>query len=110
MSKQKSNKARTYAKNRSVVSRRGYENVFEPDGVYLLKLMLVTLCGLLWLRLQTPLVVAETIPVGAFPVGTVVGLVLISWLERAQFNRKIMYAVLIVVTIIGFFVDAGFVL
>jgi apolipoprotein N-acyltransferase len=84
--------------------------VFEPDGIYLLKLVLVTLCGLLWLKLQTPLLIGGTVPVGAFPVGTVIGLGLISWLEKAQFNRKIMYAVLIVVTIIGFFVDAGIVL
>jgi len=110
MTKQKSNKSRTYARNRPVVSRRGFENVFEPDGIYLLKLVLVTLCGLLWFKLQTPLLIGGTVPVGAFPVGTLVGLGLISWLEKAQFNRKIMYAVLIVVTIIGFFVDAGIVL
>lgn len=107
--KQKSNKSRTYARNRPVVSRKGLENVFEPDGVYLLKLVLVTLAGLLWIRLVSPIMLGP-VPVGAFPVGTLVALLLISWLERAQFNRKILYAVLVVVTIIGFFINAGIVL
>lgn len=110
MSKRKSNKARTYARNRPVVSRRGIENVWESDGVYVLKLVLVTLGGLLWLRLKSPLIIADVLPVGAIPIGTLVAVLLISWLEKAQFNRKIMYAVLVIVTIIGFFINAGIVL
>jgi len=110
MVKQTSNKSRTYARNRPVVSRRGLENVFEPDGVYLFKLIIVTLAGLMWLRLADPLVIGGILPVGAFPAGALVALVLIAWLERAQFNRKILYAVLVVVTIIGFFLDAGIII
>lgn len=110
MGKQKTNKARTYARNRTVVSRRGLENVWESDGVYVLKLVLVTLGGLLWLRLETPLLVADILPVGAIPVGSAVVVLLIAWLEKAQFNRKIMYAVLVIVTIIGFFINAGIVI
>lgn len=110
MAKQKSNKQRTYARNRPVVSRKGLENVFEPDGVYLFKLIVVTLAGLMWLRLAEPIVVADTVAFGAFPVGGLIALLLIAWLEKAQFNRKILYAVLTVVTIIGFFLDAGIIL
>lgn len=110
MGKQKSNKARTYARNRPVVSRRGLENVWESDGVYVLKLVLATLAGLLWLRLKTPYIIADILPVGAIPVGAAIAVLLISWLEKAQFNRKILYAVLVVVTIIGFFVNAGIVI
>lgn len=110
MPTQKSNKSRTYARNRPVVSRKGLENVFEPDGVYLFKLVVVTLAGLLWLRLASPIMIGGILPVGAFPAGTVIALVLIAWLERAQFNRKILYAVLVVVTIIGFFLNAGIVI
>lgn len=109
MSRQKSNKARTYARNRPVVSRRGLENVWESDGVYILKLVLATLGGLLWLRLQMPYMLGGFLPIGAIPVGAAVAALLISWLEKAQFNRKILYAVLVVVTIIGFFVNAGIV-
>lgn len=108
--KPKSNKSRTYARNRPVVSRKGLENVFESDGIYLLKLILTTLGGLMWLRLSEPLMIGGAVPVGAFPVGALVALLLISWLEHAQFNRKILYAVLVVVTIIGFFLNAGIVI
>lgn len=101
---------RTYARNRPVVSRKGLENVFEPDGVYLFKLIIVTLGGLMWLRLADPVLIGGTLPVGAFPAGGLLALVLIAWLEKAQFNRKILYAVLVVVTIIGFFLDAGIVI
>ncbi|NLA42764.1 hypothetical protein GX865_01220 [Candidatus Saccharibacteria bacterium] len=102
-------KQRTYARNRPVVSRRGLENLWESDGVYVLKLVLVTLGGLMWVRLSHPILVAN-IPVGAFPAGSLITALLLAWRERAQFNRKIMYAVLVVVTIIGFFVDAGIVI
>lgn len=107
--KTKSNKSRTYARNRPVVSRRGLENIFEPDGVYLFKLILTTLAGLMWLRLADP-VMLGIVPIGAFPLGALVALLLISRFEHAQFNRKILYAVLVVVTIIGFFLNAGIVL
>ena len=110
MATQKSNKARTYARNRPVVSRKGLENVFEPDGIYLFKLVVVTLAGLMWLRLADPVMIGGVLPVGAFPAGAVIALVLIAWLEHAQFNRKILYAVLVVVTIIGFFLNAGIVI
>ena len=43
-------KQRTYARNR-VFSRRGNEK-FEPDGVYLLKLVTVTIAGTLWLKFK----------------------------------------------------------
>ncbi len=109
MAKQKTNKSRTYARNRPVVSRKGLENVFEPDGVYLFKLILVTLAGLMWLRLASPAMLGP-VPVGAFPAGALVALLLIWRFESTQFNRKILYAVLVVVTIIGFFLNAGIVL
>lgn len=108
MATQKTNKTRTYARNRPVVSRKGLENVFEPDGVYLFKLILTTLAGLMWLRLADP-VILGVVPVGAFPLGALVALLAISRFEHAQFNRKILYAVLVVVTIIGFFLNAGIV-
>jgi hypothetical protein len=107
--KQTSRRTRTYARNRPVISRRGNENLSEPDGVYLFKLVVAVLLGMLWVRLHQPLQIAG-VPVGAFPVGTAVGLLLIAAIERYQFNRKILYAVLMIVTIIGFFLNAGIVL
>lgn len=77
--------------------------------MYVLKLILVTLGGLMWIRLSAPIVLAG-VPIGAFPAGSLIAALLLAWREKAQFNRKIMYAVLVVVTIIGFFVDAGIVI
>ena len=107
MSKHKTNKHRTYARNRPVVSRRGVENIWESDGVYIFKLIVVTLSALVWLRFQQPIIIGDVISIGAFPVGFAVSGLLIALLEKAQFNRKVLYAVLVVVTIIGFFLDAG---
>ena len=105
----KKQRTRTYARNRPVVRRKGLENLWESDGTYVLKLVLVTLGGLMWIRLSDPIVLG-VVPFGAFPAGALIVGLLLAWLEKAQFNRKIMYAVLVVVTIIGFFVDAGIVL
>ena len=107
MAKQKSNKARTYARNRPVVSRKGLENVFEPDGVYLFKLVLVMLGGLLWVRFAEPFIIGDVFTIGSFPAGALVALLLIAWLEPAQFNRKILYAVLMVITVVSFLGGAG---
>lgn len=104
MSKQ-SRKERTYARNRPVVSRRGLENVWESDGVYVLKLVLVTLLGLTWLRLSEPV-----FSIAAIPVGGMIGAILVATVEKAQFNRKIMYAVLVITMIISFFLEAGIVI
>lgn len=109
MASQKSNKARTYARNRPVVSRKGLENVFEPDGVYLFKLVLVMLGGLFWLRFADPVVIGNVVTIGSLPVGALIALILIAWLEPAQFNRKILYAVLMVITVVSFLGGAGFV-
>lgn len=110
MVKQKSNKSRTYARNRPVVSRRGLENVFEPDGVYLFKLVMVMLGGLFWIRFADPIVIADIFTIGSFPAGALIVLILIAWLEPAQFNRKILYAVLMVITVVSFLGGAGLVL
>jgi hypothetical protein len=102
------NKQRTYARNRSV-SRRGYLKVTESDGQYLLKLVLIILLGTLWLKFATPLTVGP-VPLIGVPVGMLFGLLLISRFEKIQYDRKIWYAILLLVTIISYFVPAGIVL
>jgi multisubunit Na+/H+ antiporter MnhE subunit len=46
----------------------------------------------------------------AIPVGLVVGLIIVSQFEKFQANRKIWYAVIIVVGIISYFEPAGIVI
>lgn len=107
----KQNKARprTYARNRAAMSRRGYEKLFEADSTYFLKLIVCVLLGTLWLKFAAPVTVAG-VYVGAIPAGLIIGLVLINRFEKIQADRKIWYAVLIVMTVICYFVPAGIVI
>lgn len=110
MAKAKQKRSRTYARNRAVsISRRGYEKVFESDGTYFLKLVAFTLLGTLWLKFAQP-VTWLGFPLTAVPVGFLFGLILVNRFEKYQSDRKIWYAILLVVTIICYFVPAGIVI
>ncbi len=102
------NKQRTYARHRAF-SRRGNERIYESDGTYFLKLVLCVLLGTLWLKFNSPLVLAG-IPFGGVPVGMLFGLLLVSRFEKYQFDRKIWYAILILVTIVSYFLPMGIVI
>ena len=108
-SKTNSNRARTYARNRTVVSRRGFEKVSETDGTYFLKLVIFLLLATLWLKFESP-VEWLGVPINALPLGIVLGLILVHLVEKYQFNRKIWYAVLLTVGIISYFVPAGIII
>lgn len=109
MSTSNKNRERTYARNRTAVSRRGYEKVMETDSTYFLKLVIFTLLGTLWLKFSAPLDVAG-ITVNALPLGLLLGLLLVKPIEKYQFNRKIWYAVLLLVGIVSYFVPAGIII
>ncbi|MNL40395.1 hypothetical protein D3C87_1627400 [compost metagenome] len=81
------------------MSRRGYEKLFEADSTYFLKLIICVLLGTLWVKFATAVTVAG-VYVGAIPAGLIIGLVLINRFEKIQADRKIWYAVLIVMTVI----------
>lgn len=105
--KTKKPRQRTYRRNRPHVLRRG--RLAEADGVYFLKLVIVVLLSTLWLKLATPMS-WNGIPLGGFPLGALLALVGIKLLEKDQTDRKIWFAVLVVVTIISYFVPAGIVI
>jgi hypothetical protein len=98
---------RTYARNRP--RRRIAERVSEADSVYFLKLVIVVILGTLWLKFATPLS-WNNIPLAAFPLGTLIALIGIRLFEKDQTDRKIWFAVLLVVMIISYFVPAGIVI
>ncbi|OYW85302.1 hypothetical protein B7Z17_02535, partial [Candidatus Saccharibacteria bacterium 32-49-10] len=106
---QSKNRPRTYARNRAAVSRRGYEKVVETDGAYFLKLVICVLLGTFWIKFAIPLSWNGFI-FNALPIGLFVGLLLVHKYEGIQFDRKIWYAVLIVVTIISYFLPAGIII
>jgi len=95
--------------NVSSRSRRTYEKVFESDGEYLLKLVLVVLLGTFWIKFAAS-VSWFGVTISALPVGLLVGLLLISRFEKFQSDRKIWFAVLIIVGIISYFEPAGIVI
>lgn len=100
---------RTYARNRRLYSRKGYEKLFESDGEFFLKLIICALLGTFWLKFGQPLSLG-TVRITAIPVGLLLGLVIVSRFEHFQSDRKIWYAILVLVGIISYFVPAGIVI
>ncbi|MFI5212795.1 MAG: hypothetical protein ACHQTE_02430 [Candidatus Saccharimonadales bacterium] len=106
----KQKRPRTHARIRAAtITRQGREKIFESDSTYLLKLVVFVLLGTLWLKFQQP-VTWMNIPLTGIPLGLFIGLLLVTRFEKYQFDRKIWYAILIVVTIICYFVPAGIVI
>lgn len=80
----------------------------EPDSIYFLKLVLYIVLGTLWIKFAQPLVIGDFLLHG-FPFGLIVGLLFASH-DHFQIDRKIEYAILIIVAILSFFVPAGIVI
>ena len=99
---------RTYGRNRAFTARLRTP-IAESDGKYLLKLAIIVLLGAFWLKFANPLSWNNFI-IGGFPLGCVVGLIGIHLWEKDQFDRKIWYAILVVVTIISNFFPSGIVI
>ena len=106
---QKQKRSKTYTRSRAAVSSRSNESVFESDSTYFLKLVVFVLLGTLWLKFAQPISWLG-IPMNGIPLGMLVGLLLVSRFEKYQSDRKIWYAILLVVTIICYFVPAGIVI
>lgn len=110
MTKTKQTRSRTYARNRTAaVSRTGREKIFESDGTYFLKLVVFVLLGTFWLKFGQSIVWLG-LPINGIPVGVLIGLLLVGSFEKYQADRKIWYAILLVVGIISYFVPAGIVI
>lgn len=106
--KTKKPRHRTYARNRPrrhTISK----HVVETDGIYFLKLVVIVILSTLWLKLATPLN-WHGIPLGGFPIGAMVTLIGIRLAEKDPYDRKIWFAVLVMVTILSYFVPAGIVI
>lgn len=106
--KTKKPRHRTYAKNRPRLKKPG-KQVFEADGVYFLKLVIVVLLSTLWLKFAAPMS-WQGIPLAAFPLGALITVIGIKLFEKDPYDRKIWFAVLVMVTIISYFVPAGIVI
>ena len=80
----------------------------ESDSAYFLKLVLYVVVGSFWIKFAEPLVVGNVIFNG-IPVGLMLGLLFASH-DHFQVDRKIEYAILIVISILTYFVPAGIVI
>ncbi len=77
----------------------------ESDSSYILKLVVYLIVGSFWLRLAAPLHLGPVV-LSAFPVGLIVGLLLVSR-DNLQIDRKIGYALVIVITVVSSFLQIG---
>ena len=108
--KTKKPRPRTYARNRAqLFSRRNRQAFSDADGTYFLKLVVVVLLSTLWIKFGTALS-WNGLMLSAFPLGALAALVLIRLVEKNPYDRKIWFAVLMVVTLISYFVPAGIVI
>lgn len=98
---------RTSAKKSS--KKRLHERVFESDSTYFLKLVVMVLLGTFWIKFATP-VTWLGISVPALPLGILIGFLVVRAFEHHQEDRKIWYAVLLVIGVISYFVPAGIVI
>lgn len=80
----------------------------EPDGVFFLKLVLYVILGSLWLKFSQPVQLGNFL-ISGFPLGLIIGLIFASH-DHFKIDRKIEYAVLIILTIITYFLPAGIVI
>ena len=79
---------------------------YEPDSVFLVKIVMYFLLGSLWVRLTGLDYSDGTI---SLPFGLVLG-IYFAHHEHFQIDRKIEYAMLFTATVVSFYLPTGFVL
>ncbi|MBC7746410.1 hypothetical protein H7Y40_00305 [Pedobacter sp.] len=80
----------------------------ESDSTYFLKLVLYIVLGTMWLKFLDPIQIGN-FQLSGIPIGLLLGLLFASH-DHFQVDRKIEYAILIVMTIVSFFLPAGIVI
>lgn len=102
-------RARTYARNRTAISRRGnlkYLSFDEPDGIYVLKLALLLVISSFWIKIS-----ANTgTGFQGVPIGVLLAFVLARQFEKSPLNRRIWYLLIIIVGLVSYFLPAGVVI
>lgn len=81
----------------------------ESDGQYLLKLVVVIIIATFWIRFGHVFYLGN-IPVTGVPLGMLAGLLLVDRFEVHQDDRKIWYAILVVIGLISYFLPMGIII
>lgn len=76
----------------------------EADSAYFLKLVLYVILGSIWLRFESPIAIGQLL-IGGIPIGLFIGLLFASH-DHFQVDRKIEYAILVIMTILTMFIPA----
>lgn len=97
MAKQKTKKHATTKEKSSLTN--------EADSEYLLKIVLYVILGSLWIGFKQPINIG-TLVIHGFPLGLIIGLLFASH-DKFQIDRKIAYAILIIMTVITSFLPAS---
>ena len=105
----KKQRSRTYARNRTNLSRRGFEKQPEPDSIFLLKLISVTISASIWLKFSSQLVIFGVV-FGGLPLGAVIAALTMHFLEKRQTNGHVFYAIIFIIAILSYFLPLGIVL
>jgi hypothetical protein len=92
-------------KKKNGVTREGK----ETDSAYFLKLVLYVILGSLWLKFSEPVQISDSFQLMGVPIGLVIGLLFASH-DHFQMDRKIEYAILVVMTIVSLFLPVGIIL
>lgn len=93
------------SKKRTKVSRKQSEG---SDSTFLVKLVLYALLGATWIKFAIPLTVGS-FQLNGMPIGLLFGIVLASY-DSFSVDRKIEYAILVIMMVISYFLPAGIVL
>lgn len=80
----------------------------ETDSAFLLKIVMYIILASVWIKFQEPIDLGF-VGISGIPIGLFVGLI-IARQDRFQIDRKIEYVVLIVMTVVTYFVPAGIVI
>ena len=89
-------------------SRKTKTDTNESDGVYFLKLVLYIVLGALWIEFENPVEIGIFM-IDGLPCGLLIGLIFASH-DHFQVDRKIEYAILILMAILTYFLPAGLVI
>lgn len=89
--------------------RRVVDPIFESDSTYFLKLVVFLILGTLWLKFAQPLVWLG-VPFYGVPLGLIIGVFAVSRFEAYQTDRKIWYAILLIATLVSYFLPLGIVI
>lgn len=90
------------------IKKKKTSKATETDSAYFLKLVLYIVLGSLWLKFSMPIEIGA-ITLNGLPLGLVLGLIFASH-DHFQVDRKIEYAILLLMTILTYFLPAGIVI